>query len=40
MKNGLLAKPTHDSHIRLAPPLIIKEEQIRESVNIIEKSLK
>jgi len=38
--NGLLAKPTHGDKIRLAPPLIITKEQIDESVNIIEKSLK
>jgi ornithine--oxo-acid transaminase len=38
--NGLLAKPTHGNKIRLAPPLVINEEQIRESLAIIEKSLK
>jgi len=39
-ENGLLAKPTHGDKIRLAPPLIINEAQIRESVSMIEKSLK
>ncbi|MFT3946825.1 MAG: ornithine--oxo-acid transaminase [Agriterribacter sp.] len=39
MKNGLLAKPTHGDKIRLAPPLIITEEQVLECVGIIEKSL-
>ncbi|KYN08380.1 Ornithine aminotransferase, mitochondrial [Cyphomyrmex costatus] len=29
-ENGLLAKPTHGHIIRLAPPLVITEEQIRE----------
>lgn len=39
-ENGLLAKPTHGDKIRLAPPLIITKEQIDESVDIIERSLK
>ncbi|KAL7675753.1 hypothetical protein ACOME3_002017 [Neoechinorhynchus agilis] len=34
---GLLAKPTHGVHIRLCPPLIINEEQIKESLDIINK---
>ena len=37
--NGLLAKPTHGNKIRLAPPLVITEKQIKESLKIIEKSL-
>ena len=37
--NGLLAKPTHDDIIRFAPPLVINEDQIKESLAIIEKSL-
>ncbi|PWB28163.1 ornithine--oxo-acid transaminase [Flavobacterium sp. HTF] len=37
--NGLLAKPTHGNKIRLAPPLVITEEQIQECLEIIEKSL-
>jgi len=39
-KNGLLAKPTHDDIIRLAPPLVITEAQVHEASGIIEKSLK
>jgi ornithine--oxo-acid transaminase len=39
MKNGLLAKPTHGNIIRLAPPLVISEEQIHECCDIIEKSI-
>jgi ornithine--oxo-acid transaminase len=39
-ENGLLAKPTHGDKIRLAPPLIITKEQVDESIDIIEKSLK
>ncbi len=35
-KNGLLAKPTHGNIIRLAPPLVITEEQIHECCDIIE----
>lgn len=38
--NGLLAKPTHGHIIRFAPPLVITEEQVREAVKIIEKSIK
>jgi len=38
-ENGLLAKPTHGDKIRFAPPLIINEQQIRESVEIIQHSL-
>ena len=37
--NGLLAKPTHGNKIRLAPPLVITAEQVKESLAIIEKSL-
>ncbi len=39
MKNGLLAKPTHGNIIRLAPPLVITEEQMMECVAIIEKTI-
>lgn len=39
MKKGLLAKPTHGDKIRFAPPLIITEEQIRASVEIISSAL-
>jgi ornithine--oxo-acid transaminase len=35
--HGLLAKPTHGNIIRLAPPLVISEEQIHECCDIIEK---
>lgn len=35
---GLLAKPTHGDKIRFAPPLTITEEQLRESIDIIEKT--
>lgn len=38
-ENGLLAKPTHKHIIRFAPPLVITEEQILESVVIIKRSL-
>lgn len=37
--NGLLAKPTHGNIIRLAPPLVMNEEQLLESVDIIKKTL-
>ncbi len=38
-KGGLLAKPTHGNIIRLAPPLVINEEQIHECCDIIEKAI-
>ena len=38
-ENGLLAKPTHGNIIRLAPPLVITEEQLMECVAIIEKTI-
>lgn len=38
--NGLLAKQTHEHIIRFAPPLVITEQQIHTSCDIIEKSLK
>ncbi len=38
-ERGLLAKPTHGDKIRFAPPLIINEEQINESVSIIASAL-
>lgn len=39
MENGLLAKPTHTHIIRFAPPLVISEEQIRECIAIICRTL-
>lgn len=38
-RNGLLAKPTHGNIIRLAPPLVITEEQLHEACDIMEKSV-
>ncbi len=37
--NGLLAKPTHQHIIRFAPPLVINEQQIYESLEIIKKTI-
>ena len=37
--NGLLAKPTHGNIIRFAPPLVMNEEQLRECISIIIKTL-
>src|SRR5690606_10459425 len=36
-KEGLLAKPTHGNIIRLAPPLVITEDQVHECCDIIER---
>ena len=38
-KYGLLAKPTHDTIVRFAPPLSITEVQLLEAVKIIERAL-
>lgn len=34
-ENGLIAKNTHGCIIRLSPPLVINEEQLDESLDII-----
>lgn len=39
-EKGVLAKPTHGHIIRFAPPLVITEEQLREALEVIEKSIK
>lgn len=38
-KHGLLAKPTHQNIIRLAPPLCIDQEELMTGVEIIGKAL-
>ncbi len=38
-KHGLLAKPTHGNIIRLAPPLVITEEQLMDCIAILEKTI-
>ena len=40
MHNGLLAKPTRQDIIRFTPPLVITEDQMREGVGIIKKTLR
>lgn len=39
MKNGLLSKETHETVIRLAPPLIISEEAIDQIAQIISETI-
>lgn len=39
-KHGLLTKATHDYTIRLAPPLVITESEILQSVEIIQAATK
>jgi len=36
-EQGVLAKPTHDTTIRLSPPLVITEEQLKQIITIIVK---
>jgi ornithine--oxo-acid transaminase len=38
-ENGVLAKPTHGDIIRFAPPLVISEEDLREAIERIKKSI-
>ncbi|KAJ1929573.1 ornithine aminotransferase [Tieghemiomyces parasiticus] len=38
-ERGLLAKPTHQNIIRLAPPLVISEEELQRGVDIIKSSV-
>jgi ornithine--oxo-acid transaminase len=38
--DGLKAKPTHQNIIRLAPPLVITEEEIDRAIYIIKTSIK
>jgi len=38
--NGVLAKPTHDHIIRLAPPLVISKEDLDKGIEAIRKALK
>lgn len=40
IENGLLAKPTHTNIIRFAPPLVITEKQLFESIEIIKTTIK
>lgn len=38
-ENGLLAKPTHGDIIRLAPPLVLTDEQLDDCINIVKKTI-
>ncbi|KAI9671552.1 MAG: ornithine aminotransferase [Caeruleum heppii] len=38
-EKGLLAKPTHQNIIRLAPPLVITEEEIQSALDIIQSAM-
>lgn len=38
-EKGLLAKPTHGNIIRLAPPLVINEEQMLECLTILKETI-
>lgn len=39
-KNGVLAKPTHGHIIRLAPPLIIRQQEIEQACVVIREALR
>ena len=38
-ENGLLAKPTHGNIIRLAPPLVITEDQLLDCLDILKRTI-
>ncbi|CAK4014908.1 Ornithine aminotransferase [Lecanosticta acicola] len=38
-EKGLLAKPTHENIIRLAPPLVISEDEIKSALSIIAEAV-
>jgi acetylornithine/succinyldiaminopimelate/putrescine aminotransferase len=40
MKNGILSKATHDYCMRFTPALVIKEEEVLEAGELIEKSVR
>lgn len=40
MNRGVLCKPTHQNIIRLAPPLVITEEELEEATSIITNTIK
>ena len=40
MEHGVLAKQTHDHIVRFAPPLVINQQQIEQSLDVIDKVLK
>jgi ornithine--oxo-acid transaminase len=40
MKEGILAKETHETIIRFAPPLLIKKEEIDWAIKKINKVFK
>jgi acetylornithine/succinyldiaminopimelate/putrescine aminotransferase len=37
--NGLLTKPTHGDTIRLAPPLVLTDEQCMEAADVIKRTI-
>lgn len=39
MKRGVLCKPTHQNIIRLAPPLVISQEELEEATDIIRGTI-
>jgi ornithine--oxo-acid transaminase len=39
MREGILVKDTHGSTIRLAPPLTVTEDELRQALGTLEKVL-
>lgn len=38
LENGVIAKPTHKHTLKMTPPLILKEDQMKEISSLFEKS--
>ncbi len=38
LKNGVIAKQTHKTILKLTPPLVLTEEQVKRIVKAFEKS--
>ena len=38
LKNGVIAKPTHKTILKMTPPLVLTEEQVNKISEIFEKS--
>lgn len=40
MENGVLSKETHDTVVRIAPPLVITQDELDQAIDIIDQTLK
>lgn len=40
VKNGIITKPTHDTVLRLSPPIVINDQQVTQASEVFEKTWK